>query len=457
MNGSSNLLEKQRLIDLLRSQLSFTDWYLEYKPAHYTFPKHVEYLCGIVDRVVKGELQNVAISLPPGHGKSQTITTKLPVYWGIRHPQDAIVFTGYSQSFADRNLSRPAKELAEEIGALDATSNAMEFWKLKNGARLVSRGVGSAPTGINPISLLVCDDPIKDRMQAESETERNNIWDWWTGSVVQRFYPRTKAFVIATRWHHDDLIGRLKAQNDPAWTFINLPAIAEANDALGREEGEALWPESKPIEFLERVRSQMGEYNFQALFQGNPSPRQGAIFKVDRLNFIEADDVPPLVNRVRKWDTAASSGKGDYTAGALLGKDNAGRFYLLDMQRFQEGTDQRNNRIVSTAQADGSGVKIVVPEDPGSAGKDQALMFIRMLQGYSVQAIRETGSKEVRADGFASQVNAGNVYIVRASWNSALVEELRQFPSGKYDDQVDAVAGAFHELSKRSDIWNWTE
>lgn len=370
---------------------------------------------------------------------------------------DAVVFTGYNQTFAERELSKPAREFAQELGILDNSITAMSAWQLTNGGRLVARGVGSAPTGINPISLLVCDDPIKDRMQAESQIERDNIWDWWTGSIVQRFYPRTKAFVIATRWHHDDLIGRLKEQNDPAWTFINLPAIAEANDALGREEGEALWPESKPIEFLERVRSQMGEYNFQALFQGNPSPRQGAIFKVDRLNFIEAEDVPPLVNRVRKWDTAASSGKGDYTAGALLGKDNADRFYLLDMQRFQEGTDQRNNRIVSTARADGSGVKIVVPEDPGSAGKDQALMFIRMLQGYSVQAIRETGSKEVRADGFASQVNAGNVYIVRASWNSALVEELRQFPSGKHDDQVDAVAGAFHELSKRSDIWNWQE
>ena len=435
--------------------LTFSQWYQIQKPKHYSYPRHVEYLCEIVDKTISGEYQNVAISLPPGHGKSDTITRRLPVYWGLSRPDDAIVFTGYSQDFADRELSRPARELAKELNILDESSNAMSTWRLTNGARLVARGVGSAPTGINPISLLVCDDPIKDRMQAESETERNNIWDWWTGSVVQRFFPRTKAFVIATRWHNDDLIGRLMEQGDPSWTFINLPAIAEANDQLGRAEGEALWPEVKPIEFLENVRRQMGEYNFQALFQGNPSIREGAIFKVANMNFVEVDELPPMVEKVRKWDVAASSGKGDYTAGVLIGKDANGRYYVLDVQRFQDSTDARNQKMLSTAQQDGTSVRIIVPEDPGSAGKDQALAYIRLLSGYNVKAIRETGSKETRADGFASQTNAGNVSLCRANWNSAFIEELRQFPTGKHDDQVDAVAGAFNELVSKNNVWNW--
>lgn len=457
MPSYDSIQAKRIELELARRRLSFTEWFKQNKPSHYAFPPHVEYLCSVVDRVVRGELQNVAISLPPGHGKSQTITTRLPVYWGQRNPKDAIVFTGYNQDFADRNLSKPARDVAESLGILDMSSNAMNSWSLTNGARLISRGVGSAPTGINPISLLVCDDPIKDRMQAESETERNNIWDWWTGSIVQRFYPRTKAFVIATRWHHDDLIGRLKKQADDSWTFINIPAIAVEDDPLGRKVGEALW-DAKPIDFLESLRRQMGDYNFEALFQGNPSPREGALFKVDKLinNLVEHEiDNRKIVRKVRRWDIASSSGKGDYTVGVLMGILENGQFIILNVKRFQYGTDERNKVMLETARTDGRDVEIIVPEDPGSAGKDQALAFMRMFVGYNIKAVRETGSKTTRADAFASQLNTSNVFCLREPWTSSFVEELRQFPNGVYDDQVDASAGAFNELCNVRDVWSW--
>ena len=454
LNTSLTRAEKLELLKILEHRQSFSSWYQETIPSHYSFPPHIQYLCSLADRVIRGELQNVAISLPPGHGKSQTITTRLPIYWALRNPTDAVVFTGYNQTFANKSLSKPARELAKEMGILAPDSEAMEEWSLTNGARLIARGVGSAPTGINPISLLVCDDPIKDRAQAESEVERDNIWSWWTVSIVQRFYPRTKAFVIATRWHEDDLIGRLKAQADESWTFINLPAIAEAEDPLGRAEGEALW-EAKPLPFLEQIRAQAGDYNFQALFQGKPAPKEGALFKVDKLKFIDSSELPEGLEKVRKWDVAASIGKGDYTAGVLLGKDTAGRFYVLDVTRFQEGTDQRNARMLATARADGTQARIIVPEDPGSAGKDVALAFIRMFAGYTVRAVRETGSKELRSDIFASQVNAGNVYILRNPWNYEFIEELRNFPAGKHDDMVDASAGAFNELVNKSSVYDW--
>lgn len=453
--NDSKILSKQIEIELLKRQLTFSQWYQFHMPANYSFPAHIKYLCSVVDKVLSGQLQNVAISLPPGHGKSQTITTRLPLYWGERNPDDAIVFTGYSQDFVERSLSKPAKEMAKEIGILDGSSNAMAEWHLTNGARLVARGVGSAPTGINPISLLICDDPIKDRKQAESAVERNNIWDWWTGSIVQRFYPRTKAFVIATRWHHDDLIGRLKAQADPSWTFINLPAIAEENDLLGRKVGEALWHDAKPLSFLNDVRSQMGEFNFSALFQGNPTPREGALFKVNALKFVDHADLPVMVSVVRKWDLAASEGRGDYTAGVKIGIDAKGELYILDVVRGQWSTDQRNAMIVQTARLDGSTVRIVVPEDPGQAGKDQSLAMIRLLNQYNVKAVRETGSKIVRADGLAAQVNGGNICCVRGSWNESFVEELRQFPTGVNDDMVDAAAGAYNELVNVKNVWDW--
>ncbi|HEX9950644.1 MAG TPA: hypothetical protein VGB53_02670 [Rubricoccaceae bacterium] len=161
------------------------------------------------------------------------------------------------------------------------------------GPPLVTRGVGNPPTGVNPISLLVADDPIKSRADAASATLRDNVWQWWTGSIIQRFWPRTRAVVIATRWHEDDLIGRLKKADDPAnggpgvWTFVNLPALA-GDDPLGREPGEALWPAAKPAPFLHALRCSMGAYEFEAVFQGNPTPRDGSLFKVGTFGYVDA-------------------------------------------------------------------------------------------------------------------------------------------------------------------------
>jgi predicted phage terminase large subunit-like protein len=439
--------EREELDRLLRANPTFSEWYKTTIPAYYGPARHIDYICRIIDQVVSGDLRRVTLSMPPGHAKTDTVTVRLPIYWGLRNPNDAIVFTGYNQEFAEKNLSRPTRNLADDLGVLDKSSNAMSDWHLKNGARLVARGVGNAPTGINPISLLVCDDPINSREQAESEAIRNIIWDWWTGSIVQRFWPQTRVFVIATRWHEDDLIGRIKAEGDPSWTHINLPAIATEDDVLGRLPGEALWPEQKPVDFLEAQRAEMGDYNFQSLFQGSPTARGGSLFQINQFKFISEAELPPMVYEVRKWDIAASVGKGDYTAGVKIGRDAEGRYYVLDCVRFQEGTDERNKKMLLTAKWDGTKVKIIVPEDPGSAGKDQALGFIRMFSGYKVTKVRETGSKTTRADTFASQVNAGNVTIVKGAWNRDYVEEHRTFPNGKNDDMVDASSGAFSDIA----------
>ena len=439
--------KRRGLIGQKKEVLSYPDWYRSTIPSHWGFPRHIEFLCDLIQQVIDGKLNRVALSLPPGHGKSTTVTQRFPIYWGLKHPNDTTVLTGYSQTFAEKNLSRPSREVAEELGILDPTSQAMEEWRLRNGARIIARGVGSAPTGINPIGLLVADDPLKDRAQANSEIERENLWQWWQGSIIQRFWPRTSAFIIATRWHHDDLIGRLKAVNDGTWTFINLPAIAESDDPLGRAKGEALWPEGKPIEFLEQQRTAMGAYEFESLFQGNPTPREGNMFKVDRFQFCDASDLPKGLVLVRGWDIASSSGKGDYTAGVLIGRDSlTGRYYIVHVHRGQWDTDVRRREILSTAQMDGKTVRIIGPQDPGAAGKDAALEFVRMLAGFSVSTELQSGEKTQRADAFSAQVNAGNVTIVRGEWNSPYIEELRTFPSGRNDDQVDASSSAFNAV-----------
>lgn len=318
----------------------------------------------------------------------------------------------------------------------------MEEWFLTNGARMVARGVGAAPTGINPIGTLVTDDPINSRQQAESKLERDNIWDWWTGSIVQRFWPQTRRLVIATRWHHDDLIGRIKSSGDPNWVHINLPAIAEANDPLGREIGEALWPEVKPLEFLLEQRAAMGEYNFNALFQGNPTPREGATIKVGCLI------TPPIGEAsisVLAFDVASSEITGDWTAAAFW--ERVGDKFRLTLFRVKLSTEMRNQWMRNLAEKL-KPTRVVFPEDPGSAGKDVAEMFKRLFVGFAYEAERPVGSKEYRADPMASEIEAGHVGLVKNEFYDDAVESFRQFPNGKHDDLEDAAASGYRVITR---------
>src|SRR5690606_39757667 len=171
------------------------------------------------------------------------------------------------------------------------------------------------------------------------------------------------------------------------------------------------------------------------------------------LRYVDPSDLPAMTAVCRAWDLAATEGGGDYTAGVKIGKGTDGRFYVLDVVRGQWDSAQRNARIRETAAQDGPSVKVRLPQDPGQAGKDQARQMVQMLAGYTVKAEPVSGSKEVRADPFAAQVNAGapgdpgNVALVRAAWNGPYGEVLRGFPNGTHDDDVDASADASTEIA----------
>jgi len=435
------------LADLLESgrPKDFAEWYRDTIPRGYTFPRHIEFLCGVAQKLIDGEYQRVCISTPPGHAKSETITRRLAVWWGQHRRDEKIVVTGYSQRFAEKNLSAPAREMAKELGVMSPNSTALDEWHFTNGSKLLARGVGNPPTGVNPITLAVIDDPISSREDAASEIMRENIWGWWTGSIVQRFWPDTRALVIATRWHEDDLIGRLKASDTAhLWEFINLPAIAEEDDILGREVGEALWPEAKPIEFLEQLRLEMGEYEFEALYQGNPTPREGALFKVSQ--FGTREDRPDCSN-VLEFDFGSTT-QGDFTAAGQVWRDPVTGRFTVDVSQVQLEPYKRDVWIRSESDAR-EPMEISIPQDPGAAGKAQADSFIRLLAGHNVRITKISGDKETRAMPFASQVNAGNVDVVESPFRNAFIEQCRQFPGGKHDDMVDAVAGAFNQLAAK--------
>lgn len=422
-------------------------------PPSYTYKgvRHLELIAEYLDAVKAGQIDRLAIFLPPRHGKTEAATIRFPVYILESDPTNRCLITGYNERVA-RRFSRRARNLAETRVMLALDKTGADEWETTEGGGVVARGVGTPPTGFG-FDYILIDDPIKKREEAESEVYREKIWDWYTDDLYTRLEPRGAIILTLTRWHCDDLAARALESEPGKWTVLKLPALAEEDDPLGRVVGEALWPARFPRSALERIRSIQtkadGQYSFESLYQQNPTPREGAFFKVAKMEIVDA--IPAGLRLCRGWDLAASV-DGKRTAGVKIGISAEGEIFVVDVKKGQWLPDERDSQIRQCAALDGTGVTIRLPQDPGQAGVDQAQRMGRMLSGYVVRIERVTGSKEVRAGGFAAQVNVGNVRLLRGDWNKDFIEELRQFPQGKFSDQVDASADAYTEIALRGEV-----
>jgi predicted phage terminase large subunit-like protein len=208
------------------------------------------------------------------------------------------------------------------------------------------------------------------------------------------------------------------------------------------KEGELLFPERFPREVVDRDKKVMGDYAVAGQLQQRPAPKGGGVAMVDKITIV--DELPGrLVAIGRGWDLAATEGAGDYTASVKMGLLDDGRYIILHAERAQKEVHGRDLMIRRRVEMDGFDVPQSIPQDPGAAGKAQVAAFVKMLAGYDVRFSPETGDKEVRFRGLASQINAGNVLMLRGPWNEPLTDEKRLFPYGSNDDQVDAAARAF--------------
>jgi len=420
---------------------------------------HHRLLCTELERIQSGEIKRLMVFMPPQHGKSELVSRRFPAWVLGRNPNEQLIACAYNSDWA-RNLGRDVKNLMasdayREIFGIElaratvdnaAINSAKQFQIAGHRGRYRPAGVGEGITGMGA-TLGIIDDPIKDNVEAESAVERNRVWEWYTTTFLTRIWKEGRIVITLTRWHEDDLAGRiLNSKDAESWQVLSLPGIAEApmhpNDP--RELGQAMWPYRADAEELNIRRETMGEYKFGAMYQQRPSPRTGAFFATDCLKVV--DTVPAGLMICRAWDMAATAGGGDYTAAVKIGLHPDGRVFVLDVFRAQLDSGDRDDAVRNIAGQDGRECIQRFPVDPGSAGKDSAVRWVRMLHGYSARIGRVTGSKITRADPFASQVKAGNVHILRAPWNAMFVEELRAFPAGKYDDQVDAAADAYAEL-----------
>ncbi len=414
--------------------------------------RHHKFLLRQLEAVAEGDIDRLLVLMPPGSAKSTYASQVFPAWWFHRHPASQVIAASHTQELAThfgRAVRNLAAEHADTLGyKIRRDNHAAHRFETSQRGGYFAAGLGGGITG-RRADLVLIDDPVKSYLEAESETHREAAWNWYRAELIPRLKPGGRIVMIMTRWHMDDLGGRV-LEHDDGWTVLRLPAYAEAEDPLGRRPGTALWPDWEDGAALERKRLSLGERVWQAQYQQRPMAAGGALFRIGQIGVI--DSLPPDIRYVRAWDlaaTAAAEGRDpDWTVGLKLGRDGQGRLLIADVVRFRGGPHEVAERIAATARLDGPGVAIGLPQDPGQAGKTQVAWLSGVLAGYRVLASPETGAKITRAQPVAAHLEAGNLHLLRAGWNAALVAELGEFPAGRKDDQVDALSRAYAMLGE---------
>jgi predicted phage terminase large subunit-like protein len=399
-------------------------------------------------RVFRGECKRLIINVPPRYSKTEIAVVNF-IAWSLGHVPDAeFIHASYAAPLAVNNSANVRSLLQHEayqqvFPTCRLASDAKSHWTTTEGGVMYAAGAGGTITGFGAGKhregfggAIIIDDPHKPD-EAKSDVIRQGVIDWFQNTLESRKNSKdTPIILIMQRLHEHDLAGwLLDGGNGETWEHVCLPAI--------QADGTALWPEKHTIEDLRRMEK-AAPYVFAGQYLQRPAPPEGGVIKPDAINVIDALPAEPI-KWVRGWDLAASV-DGDYTAGAKLGKLPDGRFIIGDMVRLRCGPDERDTALTNTASRDGKSVRISLPQDPGQAGKTQVLYLTRKLAGYPVTTSPESGDKVTRAEPLAAQINVGNVLMLRGPWNDALINEMRMFPNGTTDDQVDALSRAFSEL-----------
>ena len=415
----------------------------------YRAAKHTRSIVKHLEMLERGEITKLIICLPPRHGKTMHASQYFPAWFAGRNPTDQIIIASYGHDLAVKS-SRFARDLFAHPEwpfetKLKGDSAAADRWETTQGGFVLATGVGGAMTGFGA-HLLIIDDPFKDRAQANSSTFRNGAWDWYTNVAETRMMEGGRQLVMATRWHEDDLIGRLlSSPTGHEWTVLRLPLYAEENDCLGRIPGELLWPGGNlPIP------QNLSPRDFAALYQQRPEPDDGSVFKrawMERRWRV----LPEITKSVLAVDGAWKEGIGnDRSAIAhwgISGTDYvlidfwSGRVEYPDLKKQIAIMIERANQVHKPSS-------ILIEDAASGIGLIQEMKRTSTLP---IIGATPRSSKESRADSASPTFEAMKVILPEgASWLEAWISEHIVFPNGKHDDSVDTTAYAIDKLARGS-------
>jgi len=328
---------------------------------------------------------------------------------------------------------------------VSTASRAEGHWELEppNKGEFHAAGIRSGITG-KGAELLVIDDPFKNREEAESKRVRSNTTDAYKSTLSTRLHYNALVWVMATRWHLEDLSGWLLKHADPPFKYICLSALALDNDPLGRYKSEALWPRNFPQHMLLKQKQQLGSYEFGALYQGYPLSSEGKKFQ--RSFFQIVKEAPEGLNWVRYWDLATSLQRtADFTACVAMATDEDGNVYLRDMIRNRWEWPDVRRVIKETCQTEPE-TFCGVESQGMQKGMIQELWRDNELINHGLVGIPVTKDKGIRSMGAQARGEARKLFLVEGDWNDAFIQECVDFPQGEHDDQVDTMSGGFAML-----------
>lgn len=426
--------------------------------SQYSVQKHHRAIAAALEQVELGLIPRLIINVPPRHGKSELSSRLFPAWFHGRHPDQSIILATYADKLS-WDFGREVRELIEDplyaqvFPGRELVSASVDRIEGKDGGKLFFIGRGSAATGRGAMGLLI-DDPIKDRVEADSIVTRKKLWDWYNQVAKTRLDDSVGWIVIIqTRWHEDDAVGRLTDPQNPdyspaegrRWKIIDLPALAKDHDPLGRKYGEALWPAKFPVPYLEGLRD-ADPRGFQALYQGSPTPEKGNFFLAESIRTYNRGERPPN-DRLRFYvgSDHAVSLKQDRDKTCLLpvGIDEDQNIWVMD--------DPLWGRYASNVVVEKM-IDMMAKYHPqlwwaerghitGSIGPFLRKRMLERSTFTSVFEMTPVKDKQARAQSIKARMAMGMVYFPSyAPWWMEARQEILQFPFGPHDDFVDALA-----------------
>lgn len=451
---------------------------------------HIEIICQELQELAQTVSEglplkhDILLNVPPGSSKTTLTGILFPAWVWSKWYWMKFITASYSNTLAlepaelcrDLIKSDKYRELYPEIGIKadkDQKSNfrVIKFFRVskhgaprsKVGGARFSTSVGATLTGMH-CHIWIVDDPLSAH-DARSKTKRDTAIHWMSQTLPTRKIDKkvSAGVCIMQRLHPEDPAGwllRLKEEKGRKIRHLCFPA--ELGPYKHKVRPYPYWKYYKdglfdvnrmPRTVLNDMQIDLGQYGYAGQMGQDPAPPEGGMFKVDMISVIQnLTQVGNIVKIVRYWDKAGTKDGGAFTAGVKLGKTAAGKYIVLDIKRGQWASQEREQIIKATAEADGRDVEIWIEQEPGSGGKESAEQTIRNLDGFVCKAERPVGDKIYRADPFSVRVNIGDVYLLHSSWNSDFIEEMRLFPNSTYKDQVDSVGAAYAKLNGKKTV-----
>ncbi len=443
----------------------------------YKRPPHLKLLNEKLLEAAEGN-KRLMVLMPPRHGKSWLVSRFFPAWYVGTHPDHRVMLASYEATLAEK-WGREARDLIIEHGPLfgvqlNKDAQSASRWDVAgHDGGMYAVGAGGPITG-KGANVFIIDDPLKGSEEANSQIQREKIWNWFQGVVMTRLEPNASIILVMTRWHQDDVAGRLLAAHADEWEVLSLPALAEDTDALGRRAGEALWSERFNVQDLEKIREQVGSYVWTSLYQQSPVPAGGHIVQrswfrywqprdkiLPALSVLNGDgerishspvSLPEQFDEViQSWDLSfKESATSDYVVGQTWGLVGADR-YLLDQVRSRMDFPKTVAAIKAmTAKWPQANRKFIEAKANGEA----LLSSLRHeISGFI--AVNPTEDKVSRVHAVSAMIESGNVYLPHphhAPWVDGFINECVSFPSGKFDDQVDCLSQALSQTLRRRKI-----